>query len=265
MTTTAPDTGVWRQMSALFHMEMLLLRRNLTTAVLVVVLPLALGVIRLGLDPLRAGEARVGAERIASAIGMIAAIFVHHHLVTVYAARRQELVLKRLRAGLPTDGTIIAGAAAAITAVFVAQTIALAAYAVLGLRLPVPANPVVILLAVLLAAGLMTTTSAVVSAVTRSSEAAMMTTFPTVALFLATPGVMLSYGVFPDPVERAAWFSPLGPLGEVIRIGWIGPDNGAGFVESAIDTLPGLAVMAAWLALTALAVRKLFRWEPRHK
>ncbi|TDC57005.1 hypothetical protein E1212_00670 [Jiangella ureilytica] len=266
MTATQLESGIWRQLCALFGMELLLLRRNMAAAVLVVVLPLVVGVLILGVDQVAVGDERAGAERIARALGMIVAIFVHHHLVTVYASRRQELVLKRLRAGLPADATIIAGAASTVTVIYLAQTVLLGAYAVLVLRFPVPLNPVSILLAVLLAAGLMTTIAAVVSAVTRSSEAAMMTTFPTVAFFLATPGVLAPYGAFPDSFETVMWwFSPLGPFGEVVRIGWLGAENGAGLLDSLIHTLPGLAVMSAWLVLTALAVTRFFRWEPRHK
>lgn len=263
MTDTTLQSSLWRQLSALFQLELVLLRRNMATAVLVVVLPLVLGIVRLGWAPVGAISASAQAERMASALGMIAAIFVHHHLVTVYASRRQELVLKRLRVGLPSDGTIIAGAASAATAIFVIQAVILAAYAVAFRDLPLPVNPVFILLVLLLTTALMTTTSAVVSALTRSSEAAMMTTFPTVALFLATPGVLMSYGVLPGPVEKAAWFLPLGPFGELIRIGWVATDDG--ILASLVHALPGLAVMLAWLVLTALAVKWLFRWEPRHK
>jgi ABC-2 type transport system permease protein len=119
------------------------------------------------------------------------------------------------------------------------------------------------LLALLVVGALMATVSAVMSAVTRSAEAAMLTTFPTMALFLLTPGVLVPYGALPATVERAAWFSPLGPFGEVIRVGWLGIDGESGFVSSLIGSLPGLALMFAWLALTMLMVQRWFRWEPR--
>jgi ABC-2 type transport system permease protein len=122
---------LWRQVAALFRMEMLLLRRNMTSAVLVVLLPLLIGTARIGGSDVGA-DPSAGVDRIASAFGLIAVIFVHHHLVTVYATRRQELVLKRLRAGLPSDWTIIWGAATGALVIFVVQ----AAYGVLVVRLP---------------------------------------------------------------------------------------------------------------------------------
>lgn len=185
---------------------------------------------------------------------------MHHHLVTVYATRRQELVLKRLRAGLPSDWTIISGAAIGALVIFVVQAAMLAAYGVLVLRLPVPKNPVSILLALLVVGALMTAVSAVMSAVTRNAEAAML---PTMALFLLTPGVLVPNGALPATVESAAWFTPLGPFGEVIRVGWLGIDGESGFVSSLVGSVPGLAMMFAWLALTMLMVQRWFRWEPR--
>jgi ABC-2 type transport system permease protein len=262
VTGTVTEGTLWRQVAALFRMEMLLLRRNMTSAVLVVLLPLLIGTARIGGSDVGA-DPSAGVDRIASAFGLIAVIFVHHHLVTVYATRRQELVLKRLRAGLPSDWTIIWGAATGALVIFVVQAAMLAAYGVLVLRLPVPKNPISILLALLVVGALMATVSAVMSAVTRSAEAAMLTTFPTMALFLLTPGVLVPYGALPATVERAAWFSPLGPFGEVIRVGWLGIDGESGFVSSLVGSLPGLAMMFAWLALTMLMVQRWFRWEPR--
>jgi ABC-2 type transport system permease protein len=174
-------------------------------------------------------------------------------------------MLKRLRAGLPSDITILTGAASAATAVFLAQALVLALYAGVVLDVPVPLNPIPLLLALVLTAALMTTTAALVSALTRSSDAAMITTFPTVAFFLVTPGILVSRGVLPQAVEDVFWYSPLGPFREVMLIGWIGVDDAQGFLGSLVAALPGIGVMAAWLALTALAVQRYFHWEPRHR
>jgi ABC-2 type transport system permease protein len=135
VTGTVTEGTLWRQVAALFRMEMLLLRRNMTSAVLVVLLPLLIGTARIGGSDVGA-DPSAGVDRIASAFGLIAVIFVHHHLVTVYATRRQELVLKRLRAGLPSDWTIIWGAATGALVIFVVQAAMLAAYGVLVVRLP---------------------------------------------------------------------------------------------------------------------------------
>jgi ABC-2 type transport system permease protein len=262
---TGPATV--RQLAALARMELLALRRNLTAMVLVVVSPLALGFLRLGGHDAATVGASAAVARMASTIGVIVILFVHHHLVTVYATRRQELVLKRLWAGLPSGWTILAGAASGTVGIFLGQALLLAGYGVLALDLPMPANPLTPLLATLLVAALLAAVSAALSAVTRSSEAAMLTTLPTMALFLVTPGILVPFGALPRGVEAAAWFLPMGPFPDLVRAGWLGQDsNGTelSLLGGLVDALPGLAVLAGWLALGVLAVRFVFRWEPRH-
>jgi ABC-2 type transport system permease protein len=265
-TTDTTSPRPVRQMAALVRMELLALRRNSTAAALIVAGPLILGFLRIsGQDTGEVGET-AAVTRMAGTLGVVAVIFVHHHLVTVYAARRQEMVLKRLRVGLPSDWTILAGAASGTVAIFLVQALLLALYGVLVLGLPLPANPLTVVVATLLIAALMAVVSAAVSAVTRSSEAAMLTTLPTMALFLVTPGILIPFGELSPGVEDAAWFLPMGPFPEVVRDGWLGHDtNGAkiGFLDGTVDALPALAVLTGWLALTSLAVKHFFRWEPR--
>jgi ABC-2 type transport system permease protein len=271
MTQAAFDAkgpGTLRQLAALARLELLALRRNLTATALVVVAPLGLGFLRLGGYDAATVGASAAVTRMAGTIAVIVILFVHHHLVTVYATRRQELVLKRLRAGLPSDWTILAGAASGTVAIFLGQALLLAGYGVLALGLPVPANPLTVGLATLLVAALMAAVSAALSAVTRSSEAAMLTTLPTMALFLATPGIAVPFGALPRGLEAAAWFGPMGPFPEVVRAGWLGQDpNGAelSLLAGLVEVLPGLAVLAGWLLLGLLAVRLVFRWQPRHR
>ena len=270
MTQAAFDVtspGTLRQLVALARMELLALRRNLTATALVVVFPLGLGLLQLGGYDAGAVGPSAAVARMTSTIGVIVILFVHHHLVTVYASRRQELVLKRLRAGLPADWTILAGAASGTVAIFLGQALVLAGYGVLALGLPVPANPLTVGLAMLLVAALLAAVSAALSAVTRASEAAMLTTLPTMALFLVTPGMLVPFGALPRGLEAAAWFLPLGPFPEVVRSGWLGQDpNGAelSLLAGLVEVLPGLVVLAGWLVLASLVARYVFRWEPRH-
>lgn len=266
-TVAAPDTNPLRQLAALFRMELLLLLRNRAATLLVAVLPLPIAYLRLRGYDVAAVGAPAAVARLAGLFGVLAVLFIHHHLVTVYATRRQELVLKRLRAGLPSERIILTGAASATVALLLGQVLLIAAYGILVLGIPVPANPVPVLLALGLFAALMVTVSAAMSSVTRSSEAAMVTTFPTMALFLATPGLLVPFGTLPAPVEQLARFGPVGPYAELVRNGWLGQDRAGADLSLAaglLDALPGLAVMAGWVLLTWLLVRRWFRWEPRH-
>lgn len=252
-----------RQMAALIRMELLVLRRNLTASILSVLTPLAAGIALIsGVD-----DTEDAVTKASGVIGMIAVFGVHHHLTTVYASRRQEMVLRRLRAGLPSDRTILVGAASATVLIFLVLSVLLVVYGVLVRGMPVPANPLTMLIAMLLGAAVLAAFGAALSAVTHSTEAAMLTTLPTVAIFLLAPGVLVPLGALPEGIEDVASFLPMGPFTEVLRTGWLGHEIGGAektFAGSTADALPWLAVLAVWLVIAAAVTKRYFRWEPRH-
>lgn len=262
-TATSAAPGVWRQMTALIRMELLLLRRNMTATLLSVVTPLAIGVLLVSTSDYDTEGAVVRASGV---IGMLAVFGVHHHLTTVYASRRQEMVLRRLRAGLPSDRTILVGAASAAVIAFLVQAMLLVVYGVLVLDMPVPANPLTMLVAMLLGAAVLAAFGAALSTVTRSSEAAMLTTLPTVAIFLLAPGVLVPLGALPEGIENIASFLPMGPFTDVLRTGWLGRELDGPeltFAGTTADALPWLAVLVAWLFIAGAITERYFRWEPR--
>lgn len=271
MTTRTPATApgdratrpLW-QMTALLKMELLALRRNWTATAMSVGSPLIIAVL---LVSSYAGQTVPGVRRVVSVTTLVMVFLVHHHLTTVYASRRQELVLKRLRAGLASDRTILLGTASSTILMFLAQFVVLACYAVGALGLPAPTNPLVIAVALLLGSAIMAAFSAALSAVTRTSEAAMLTTLPTVVIFLATPGAMLPLGALPESLERVLWFLPSGPFTEMLRVGWLArTDEGQALTLAGtfVAVLPSLGVLLAWLLVSLLVARRCFRWEPRH-
>jgi ABC-2 type transport system permease protein len=252
-----------RQMAALIRMELLLLRRNLTATTLSVLTPLMAGVALISGDY----DTEDAVTKASGVIGLLAVFGVHHHLTTVYASRRQEMVLRRLRAGLPSGRTILVGAASATVLIFLVLAVLLVAYGVLVLGMPAPANPLTMLMAMLLGAAVLAAFGAALSAVTHSTEAAMLTTLPTVAIFLLAPGVLVPLGALPESIESIASFLPMGPFTEVLRTGWLGHEIGGPdltFAGSTADALPWLAVLAAWLVIAAAVTNRYFRWEPRH-
>jgi ABC-2 type transport system permease protein len=262
-TTNRATPSVPRQIAALLRMELLLLLRNPTATLLSVVTPLAVGVLLISGDY----DTEGAVTKAAGVIGLLAVFGVHHHLTTVYASRRQELVLRRLRAGVPSDRTILIGVASATVLVFLVLSVLLVAYGVLVLGMPVPANPLMMLAAVLLGSAVLAAFGAALSAVTHSTEAAMLTTLPTMAIFLLTPGVLVSVGALPAGIENVASYLPMGPFTEVLRTGWLGHEMGGPeltFAESTADALPWVAVLAGWLLIAAAATKRYFRWEPRH-
>ncbi|MER7420554.1 ABC transporter permease [Micromonospora peucetia] len=271
MTTQSPTTtsgdratkSLW-QMAAMLKMELLALRRNWTATAMSVVTPLLIAIL---LVSEYGGETVAGVRRVVSITTLVMVFLVHHHLTTVYASRRQELVLKRLRAGLASDRTILLGTASSTVAIFLAQFVVLAGYAILVLGLPMPKNPLVMAVALLLTSAILAAFSAALSAITRSSEAAMLTTLPTLVVFLATPGALLPLGALPESIERVLWFLPAGPFTEVMRVGWLArTDEGQAlsFAGTLVETLPSFGVLLVWLVVSLFLAGRYFRWEPRH-
>ncbi|MBY8872487.1 ABC transporter permease [Micromonospora sp. PLK6-60] len=268
-TMTGPATRdratrpTW-QILALLRMELLVLRHNWTATAMSVVTPLLVAIL---LTSGYGGQPVPGVRRVATVSAVLLTFVVHHHLTTVYAARRQEMVLKRLRTGLPGDRTILLGTASGTVLTFLGQALVLVLYAVVVLDLPAPVNPVIMLVALLLGAAVMAAYSAALSAVTRSSEAAMLTTLPSMVVFLAAPGALLPLDTLPPALDRILWFLPMGPFTELLRVGWLGRDDqGAGLSlgASVWAALPSVGVLVAWLVLGLLAARRWFRWEPRN-
>ena len=256
--------SAWRQMVALIRMELLLLRRNMTATVMSVLTPLLVSVL------LISGVEATAEDAVAETcglIGFLAVFCVHHHLATAYASRRQEMVLKRLRTALPSDRTVLIGVASASLIVFVVQAVVLIGYGVLVLDMPVPANPLTMLSAMLLGGAVLAGFAAALSAITHSSEAAMLTTLPTVAIFVMAPGVLTPLGTLPETLENVAMFQPMGPFMKVLRTGWLGHEIGEpnlSFVGSIVDGLPWLTLLAVWLIVAGAVTKRYFRWEPRH-
>lgn len=273
MTTQSPTTTatprdratrpLW-QMAAMLKMELLALRRNWTATAMSVVTPLMIAIL---LVSEYGGQTVPGVRRVVSITTLIMVFLVHHHLTTVYASRRQELVLKRLRAGLASDRTILLGTASSTVAIFLAQFVVLAGYAILALDLPMPKNPLVMAVALLIGSAILAAFSAALSAITRSSEAAMLTTLPSLVIFLATPGALLPLGALPESLERILWFLPMGPFTEIMRVGWLArTDEGQAlsFAGTLVETLPSFGVLLVWLAVSLFTAVRYFRWEPRH-
>ena len=167
------------RVAALFRAEGVLLRRNRVALLNALVLPAALaGWLKAsGLD---AGVSRaMGAAMLVTWLTAFALLLpVYYNLVTALVARREQLVLKRLRAGESTDAEILAGTAAPAVAVAWIQVAvaAVAAVAVFGMNRP--ANALLVLAALILGTAVFVLLAAVTAAVTRTVEMAQLTTTP---------------------------------------------------------------------------------------
>lgn len=261
-TVTAPRTGTTTaagRMAALARAELTLLGRakaTLTAAVLVpAALPLSLHSTADQLD-LRGTGLSVGSVVLPSAVGFSLLFAVYSSLVSVYAARREELVLKRLRTGEARDAEILAGAALPSVAIGLVQCLLLTAACGALLDVGAPAAPHVALLGLLLGLAMWPPLAAVTANFSRSVEGAQVAAMPLMLVSLLGSGVFVPLQVMPDGLASLCELLPLTPVITLVRGGWTGG-------LSAHDALGAVGTAVAWILFAVFAVRRWFRWEPR--
>lgn len=243
------------RLAALGRSELTLLLRNRAALSVAVLMPtLMVFVLRSSVGGDTA--AAVARATLTGGIGMVLLLVVYMNLVSAYVARREELVLKRLRTGEAGDLEILAGTALPAAAIALAQIAALTAAGASVLGAPMPDNPALVVAGVLAAIPLLAGLAALTSTFTRNVETAGLTTLP---LFLAT---MLGSGVFaptdklPDLAASLCELLPLSGVMTLVRAGWSGGVPAHDLLGAALSTL-------AWMIVTVFAVQRWFRWEPR--
>ncbi|APU41470.1 MULTISPECIES: ABC transporter permease [unclassified Streptomyces] len=253
MNTLTLNTG---RITALGRSELTLLVRNRATLTLALLMPLLMVfVLRSSLDGAEGAQA-VGEATLTGGIGMVLLLVVHMNLVSSYVARREELVLKRLRTGEASDVEILAGTALPAAALALAQVAVLAVAGAAALDVRMPRSPLLLVTAVLAGVLLLAALSAVTSAFTRTVETAGLTTLP---LFLATvlgSGMFAPTDALPDAVASVCELLPLSGVMALVRAGWSGGAAGGDLLGAGLTTL-------AWIVISVFAVQRWFRWEPR--
>ncbi|MGW7364836.1 ABC transporter permease [Streptomyces sp. NPDC054841] len=254
----AATTAVTR-LTALGRAELTLMGRNTTALFMALVMPIGMTfAMRQSVKgmPLSEHGLSAGTVLLPAAVGLVLLFGVYTTLTQLYVVRREELVLKRLRAGEPTDPEILTGAALPIVLVALAQCVLLAACGGLLLDAELPRSPLRVLLGVVLGILLSVVLAAISAAVTRTAEAAGLTTMPLLLGSLAGSGLIVPLEVMPDRLASVLELLPMSPVVSLVRDGWTGAASGT-------DTLRQVAVALVWTALGVFAVRRWFRWEPR--
>jgi ABC-2 type transport system permease protein len=256
--TTATTTSAGR-MWALGRAELTLLGRSkgvLFTALFVpLVLPLSLGT-TLKEDQLKGTGLDVGTVVVSSAMSFSLLFAVYSALVSVYAARREELVLKRLRTGELRDAEILAGAALPSAAIGLLQCLVLGVACGVVLDSGVPQQPLLPLLGLALGLPLCASLAALTTVLSRSVESAQVAAMPMILVAMFGSGSFVPLEVLPDRLARICEMLPLTPVLTLVRGGWSGD-------LSAHDALGAVLTAVAWTVLAVFAVRRWFRWEPR--
>ncbi|MFG2132746.1 ABC transporter permease [Streptomyces sp. NPDC048751] len=246
-------------MAALARTELTLLGRSRSALVTAVLVPLVLPFsLRAAVDQMDVKEAglTVGLVLLPAAIGFSLLFAVYGTLVGVYTARREELVLKRLRTGELRDVEILTGAALPAVATGLVQSLLLAVGCTVLLDVPAPKAPHLAVLGLLLGLAMCAALAGATAAVTRTVESAQVTTMPLMLVSMVGSGVTFPLELLPDNVASVCELLPLSPVITLVRGGWTGD-------LSAYEALGALANALAWTVIAVFAVRRWFRWEPR--
>ncbi|MFF4114068.1 ABC transporter permease [Streptomyces sp. NPDC001714] len=251
--------AVRRRLAALARAELLLLGRNRGTVLVALLVPLSLPItVRPAIDQLdvKGKGLNTGVLMLTAAIGFSFLFAVYTSLVSAYVARREELVLKRLRTGELADAEILAGTALPAVCLGLAQALVLTAGCAVLLDAGAPEAPYLTVLGLLTGLLISAALAALTSAFTRTTESAQVTALPLVFVSMLGSGVAVPADALPDRVARAGEFLPLSPAVRLVRAGWTGE-------LSTGQALGTVLVALAWTVVAVFAVRRWFRWEPR--
>jgi ABC-2 type transport system permease protein len=250
---------------ALAGAEVRLFLRNRTAVVNSILLPLLLvaAVPALGMG----GDAiAVGPQLLVTAIGVTLIFLTYYNLLTTFVARREELVLQRMRTGELTEAEVVLGIAAPTLLVTAGQVLLVAAgIAVLG-EWSAPVDVVLPVVALIGGGALMLVLAATSTAFTRTAESAQITALPLLVVSTGLCGLFVPLSLLPDQLATVARFLPLTPIVELSQLGLAGVTWRGDAVDLAgawsAAVLP-LAVLAGWLVVGSVLARRGFRWTPR--
>ncbi|MGY5058369.1 ABC transporter permease [Streptomyces sp. 900105755] len=251
------NSVVTARLRALSRAELLLFGRNRSAVFTALLMPLVLPVsVRPAIDQAGLKGIGLGTLTLTAAIGFSFLFAVYSSLVGAFVARREELVLKRLRTGELSDAEILTGTALPVLCLGLAQALLLAAGCTVLLDAGAPRAPYLTLLGVVLGLLLSAVLAALTAAVTRTTESAQITAAPLVLVSMMGSGIAVPADVLPHRLAAVCELLPLSPAVRLVRAGWTGE-------LSAYEALRAVATALAWTVVAVFAVRRWFRWEPR--
>ncbi|MER6499152.1 ABC transporter permease [Streptomyces sp. NPDC001455] len=247
------------RLRALGHAELVLLARNRTAVFVALLVPLAMVLaMKTTLERIDLGGTGLTVTGLAltGGIGMVLMQVVYMNLVSAYVARREDLVLKRLRTGEVTDWEILTGTALPSVALALAQTVLVVLAGAAVFDVGAPERPDLFLAGLLSGSVLLAALAAVTSVATRTVQTSQITTLPLFLVSMIGSGLFVPLEVLPDRVASVCELLPMTGVMTLVRAGWLGGSDGA-------DLLTAGLVALAWTVFAVFAVRRWFRWEPR--
>ncbi|WP_435192615.1 ABC transporter permease [Streptomyces sp. NRRL F-5630] len=247
-----------RHMKTLFRIEWKLFHRIKGNYVFVVLVPAMLLIaMQFVQDQMKLGEHGLdaGPLMVSTACGILLIFSLYSSVTGLYVARREELVLKRLRTGEVSDPVILAGGASMYVVVCVVQIVVVSA--LLSVMFDAtPEQPLAALAGLATGVVLMTAMAAATAALCRTVESVLVATLPALFVLPMISGIYIPREVLPPALGDAFLWAPLSPTVDLMRSGWTGE---LGLGEGLIRCVLALA----WTALFAWVARRRFRWEPR--
>lgn len=263
--TDRPSRRPGFRLLGLARAELTLLLRNRMQLIVAITMPVAIPFLLLPLV-----NRGVPAETLAGAMGLMivmALLFVvYYNLLSAYVARRQDLVLKRLRTGEASDATVLASTAVPALTIAITMILLMGAFSTPMLGLPLPTHPLMIVLGVALGAVVLVPLALVTATMTRTVEAAQVTSLPLMAVLLIGSGAAVPLDLMPEWFGRLVQLIPSSAIVELTRTGWLGVDaDGAALTTAQAwgSAIAPTAVLLVWLVLGLVLVARTFRWEPR--
>lgn len=231
---------------ALTRSELRMIFRNKTVLISTLAIPLGMGIF-FALTGFGDGS---GSNIIAMQLVMVLGLGIYVTATQTLVARRQNLVLKRLRTSGISDGGLLVATIAPAAVLALVQMVLFVAVDI-GFGLPMPTSPLAIVLAVVGGVALVVTAALATSIITPTAERAQITTLP---LFFVMVGaaVVLSF----LPLEGMATMINMVPgaaLGSLANVAF----GGSAF---SVVQIAGLVI---WPVIFALYARRNFRWEAR--
>lgn len=259
VTRARAGTTAAGRLAALGRAELTLLVRNRTALFVALLMPVAMvGALRgtLGGMDLAGAGLSIQQALVTGGVGMVLILVVYLNLTSAFVARREELVLKRLRTGEVSDTEIIAGTALPAAALAIAQSALVVVAGVVVLGAEGPRRPELLFAGTVLGTVVMTALAAATSAITRTVESAQITTLPLFMVSAGGSGLFIPLDVLPDRVASVCELLPMTGVMRLVEAGVAGGAEAAQLTGAALNAL-------AWTVISVFAVRRWFRWEPR--
>lgn len=198
---------------------------------------------------------QAGPVLITTGVGILLIFSLYSSVTGLYVARREELVLKRLRTGEVSDVVILTGGASMYLAITLVQVVVVAV--VLSAMFGVwPRQPLSLLSGLLTGVALMIAMAAATAALCRTVEAVTVATLPAIFILPMISGIYIPRDVLPDALGDVLQYAPMSSTIDLVHAGWAG--------DMTMSAGLGRVLLAlAWAALFAWIALRRFQWEPR--